>query len=244
MGPCVMIGDSIAVGVGMNRPECETIAQVGINSERFVTTMMPAGTMTVDTAVISLGVNDDASLDTLTNLREVRGRIAGRTVFWLLPGLKPSVREMIQTVAAEYGDRLIDTRPEVGRDHLHPTGTGYQRIAARTVGNGDPGDEEVAFDEPRVPRAYGGHINARGHLTGYATPSERIRRMRAMRRGESLSRVSHVSQLHREARALRTTSIVAVAPHGGGERPPRGRRSATATCARHGCLVRSASARS
>ena len=150
---CIMIGDSIAVGVGQARPECETIARVGISSARYVATMLPRGRTSAGTAVISLGVNDGDTTGTLDNLREVRSRIDAPAVVWLLPGLKEDVRDMIRTVAAENNDRTLDTRPQVGRDHLHPTGRGYETIAAATIGpaNGDAPGVEVAFapDEDR-----------------------------------------------------------------------------------------------
>jgi lysophospholipase L1-like esterase len=130
MVPCVVMGDSIAVGVAEYRPDCEAIAKSGINSERYIETLLQAHT--AKTIVISLGVNDDATIDTLDNLREVRRQVRGRTVIWLLPGIRPRAQVAIRTVAQEFGDRLIDTKPHAGPDHLHPTGVGYQRIAAMT----------------------------------------------------------------------------------------------------------------
>ena len=130
MVPCVVMGDSIAVGVAEYRPECEAIAKSGINSARYIETLLE--TRTAKTVVISLGVNDGSTIDTLENLREVRRQVHGRTVFWLLPGIRPRAQWAIRTVAHEFGDRLIDTKPVAGPDHLHPTGVGYQRIAALT----------------------------------------------------------------------------------------------------------------
>ena len=132
---CAAIGDSIAVGVGQARPECATTARVGITSTSYINTLLPLAETGAETTIISLGVNDDASVDTLSNLRAVRRQVTSRTVYWLLPGLKDEVRADIQTVAAEHGDRTIDTRPWVGRDHLHPNGSGYQQIAAQSYGN-------------------------------------------------------------------------------------------------------------
>ncbi len=184
---CMMVGDSIAVGVGQARPECETVAQVGISSSRYIETLLPPGRTEVDIAVISLGVNDDASLDTIDNLRLVRARIAGRTVVWLLPGLKENVRTMIRTVAAENGDRTVDTRPQAGRDHLHPTGAGYEIIASATIGPHDSSrdTEEVASYEPRA-------ASVDRPLRANATPAERIRRLRALRHAQLHPAHDHV----------------------------------------------------
>lgn len=176
MMPCILIGDSIAVGVGQARPECETVAQVGISSERYVATMLPPGRTKAETAVISLGVNDDASLDTIENLRIVRGRIAAQRVVWLLPGLKENVRAIIRTVAAENGDRTVDTRPQVGRDHLHPNGAGYEVIAGQTIGPSS--GVEVAYAPNETVE------DIRRPLRTLATPRERIHRLRAMRHAE------------------------------------------------------------
>ena len=35
---CLIIGDSLAVGVGEFRPECDTVAKVGITSQTYLAT--------------------------------------------------------------------------------------------------------------------------------------------------------------------------------------------------------------
>ena len=215
MVPCAAIGDSIAVGVGQARPECSTTAQVGITSERYIASLLPLAETGADTTIISLGVNDDASVDTLDNLRKVRRRVSSRTVFWLLPGIKEQVREDIATVAQENGDRLIDTRPQAGRDHIHPNGAGYQQIAAQTYGGGtsyasesapppvevaeapahlpDPGDSAFHVDYSGLARRHAARLanhqlyftNAPRRLSSLATPRERIRNLRAERHAEA-----------------------------------------------------------
>lgn len=40
-------------------------------------------------------------------------------------------RQAMMQVAAESGDRVIDTAPFVGPDRLHPTAAGDHRIAAQ-----------------------------------------------------------------------------------------------------------------
>lgn len=211
MMPCILIGDSIAVGVGQARPECETVAQVGISSQRYIATMLPPGRTQADTAVISLGVNDDISLDTLDNLRTVRARVAANRVVWLLPGLKENVREMIRTVAAENGDRTLDTRPQVGRDHLHPNGAGYEAIASQAIGGASgvevayaPGD---AAEEVRRP------------LRRSATPAERVHRLRAVRHAE-LGHGARRSVVPRHQSALERR-MDAKQPAGHASRPDR-----------------------
>lgn len=153
---CLVLGDSIATGVGQARPECETVARVGITSGAYINDLFPLADHTAQTAVISLGVNDDASVDTLENLRRMRRSLRVASAIWLLPGLKENVRSAIRTVARENGDQLVDTRQQVGPDHLHPSRTGYHIIAEQTL---RPGETQVAYDdsprslpEPSAPR--------------------------------------------------------------------------------------------
>lgn len=135
---CMILGDSIAVGVGQARPDCVTTARTGITSGTYLQTLLPTGGRTASEVVISLGVNDDPSMDTLGNLRRLRARVRADRVTWLLPGLKETVRRHIRTVAAENQDRLVDTIRQVGPDRLHPTGAGYRVIAAWTMDGAAP----------------------------------------------------------------------------------------------------------
>ena len=129
---CLILGDSIAVGISKARPARTTTARGGIGSAAFLQTMFPASPKAASRVVISLGVNDDASAATLANLRRLRGGVVSNQVTWLLPGLKETVRQHIRTVAEEHGDRLVDTISQVGPDHLHPGRDGYSRIAGWT----------------------------------------------------------------------------------------------------------------
>lgn len=168
---CLVLGDSIAVGVGMARPDCETVAKVGITSKAYVQTMLePADTQTM---IVSLGANDDASVDTEENLRELRRTVRAQSVVWLLPGLKDPQRAIIRQVAASYGDRVIDTKPQAGPDHLHPTGAGYRYIAEETEQVGwDPDPVEVA--EAEEPGFRAARQNARRLFASRAL-AERMR---------------------------------------------------------------------
>lgn len=127
MPACVVLGDSLAVGIGQWRPDCQTIAQTGITSSRFVQTLMRD--VQGQVAVISLGVNDGDDMPTLANLRSLRARVRAERVYWLLPGIKPHVRDVLRAVAVEFNDYLIDTRFEAGSDHLHPSRDGYKFLA-------------------------------------------------------------------------------------------------------------------
>jgi lysophospholipase L1-like esterase len=140
MVPCIVLGDSIAVGVAHFRPDCQAFAVSGISSAAYVKELLfPQAAQTL---IISLGANDSGSVDTIDNLRTVRRQAKGGVVYWLMPGNKEHARAAIRLVAHEFGDRVIDTRSEAGPDHLHPTGTGYQELALLTQG-GSP--TEVAM---------------------------------------------------------------------------------------------------
>ena len=169
MVACAAIGDSIAVGVGQARPECVTTARVGITSTSYINSLLPLAETNAQTTIISLGVNDDLSVDTIGNLRAVRRQVTSRTVYWLLPNLKEPVREAIQAVAAEHGDRLIDTRPYVGRDHLHPTGTGYQQLAAQWYGDGGAPATSYAYAAPAPVEVAEAEAPPRSRLSGQSS---------------------------------------------------------------------------
>jgi hypothetical protein len=132
---CEILGDSLAVGVAMQRPQCMEIAKVGINSTAYLGAngdkFMPA-----NVAVISLGANDSDAAATLHNLRILRAGVSAKQVYWLIPNSSQAVRKAILTVALDYRDLVIDTRPLVGGDtamHLHPNGLGYRELADLTI---------------------------------------------------------------------------------------------------------------
>jgi len=127
--PCLVVGDSIAVGVGQTLPECRTEARVGMTARQFVHQFLSP--READKVVISLGVNDGESAYTIANLRSVRESVRGRAVYWLLPAHHEYARTAIRTVAARYGDRVIDCTPYSGPDGVHPTGVGYRTLGAQ-----------------------------------------------------------------------------------------------------------------
>lgn len=138
---CIVLGDSLAVGVGLARPDCETAAISGVSSDRYV--QMFPGTQQAHTAIISLGVNDGDANSTIGNLTLLRGRISADTVYWLLAGGNERARDAVREVAQRFGDRLIDAAPLAGPDHIHPDSAGYAQLAAETRGS----------DAPPPPRA-------------------------------------------------------------------------------------------
>ncbi len=127
---CLILGDSIAVGIHSARPECVAYTKTGINSaqwnNKFITNNLHATTV-----IISLGSNDYTRIKTLSELETLREVLAGDRVYWILPANKPDIREMIRHIANRYGDSVI-TIPELLQDGIHPTTHGYKKIGELT----------------------------------------------------------------------------------------------------------------
>ena len=134
---CMIIGDSIAVGVSQIRTECVAHAKSGWNSERWNKDYLAAASAhPAQTVIISLGANDYKGIDTEQHLRKMRAAIRGKRVFWIGigPDRKPAVQAAIEKVAGEYGDTLLN-RPDrslMSADGVHPTRTGYKKLAEQT----------------------------------------------------------------------------------------------------------------
>lgn len=130
---CLIVGDSIAVGVGQHRPECVTVAKVGITSKnwnkQFLDRVEPAKTV-----VVSLGANDYRS-NTELHVRKLRIKLDTYRVYWILPDEKTRPDEVaaIKQVAKEFND-IVVPRPEshMSPDKVHPTTKGYKELAMRT----------------------------------------------------------------------------------------------------------------
>ena len=126
---CFILGDSIAVGVSRRLSECEVVAEVGINSLNYYNVYMDQ-VEDANSYIISLGANDG-----YTNTAEVIPRIREQLpkhaeVVWLVPANNKEAIEAVINLSEQYGDntlRLTDF-PLAG-DGVHPTGTGYNRIA-------------------------------------------------------------------------------------------------------------------
>ena len=129
---CLIMGDSIAVGIGMNRPDCATIAQVGITSQKWLSSYKqhPTFTRPYKIAVISLGTNDFKNT-TAESLYDIRIKTKADMVVWILPSatLKPTQRVIIKEIANEFKDKTIDISQFIGHDGIHPHWKGYQSIA-------------------------------------------------------------------------------------------------------------------
>lgn len=129
---CILLGDSIAVGIGSQAPDCKVFAKVGINSAVFNKTYTQQ--FSADVVAISLGSNDPDGLDTEKELRNLRSRIKAKRVYWVLPAIKPNKRPAIDRIARQNADTIINI-PDLSSDGIHPTINGYKKLASSIKGS-------------------------------------------------------------------------------------------------------------
>ena len=127
---CLIMGDSIAVGIAQQRPECVIEAKAGINSMDYVNGLyFFYAVPEAKTTVISLGSNDWDTSETYPVLVTLRDEIKG-SVLWILPAKQDEVRNIMLTIARERGDAIADTRAwPLSLDGVHPTAKGYKGLA-------------------------------------------------------------------------------------------------------------------
>jgi lysophospholipase L1-like esterase len=127
---CLILGDSIAVGVSQHRPECAVHAKVGINSRDWVNKNITKD-LAADTVIISLGSNDYKSISTLKELFTIRNVVTAKRVYWIVPAIKSDIQEMVEIVPDKFEDKIIHIKG-VEPDKVHPTSTEYKRLAKET----------------------------------------------------------------------------------------------------------------
>lgn len=132
---CLILGDSLAVGVGQIRKECVTYAKSGINSYDYVNrhVLHTNGNTKARHVIISLGSNDTKNIDTYEELLSLRQLVEAERVYWILPNIKEDKRKQVWLVANQFKDQVIDARNvERSPDHVHPTYKGYKELANQT----------------------------------------------------------------------------------------------------------------
>ena len=127
---CLIIGDSIAVGVSHFRPECIVYAKSGINSKDWVNKNITKE-LSASTVVISLGSNDIKSTNTLKELFSIRSVVTAKRVYWIMPAIKPEKQEMVDIVADKFEDTIVRIK-DLSPDGVHPTVAGYKQLAKET----------------------------------------------------------------------------------------------------------------
>jgi hypothetical protein len=123
---CLILGDSIAVGIHQSRPECAVYAKSGINSRDFVNRYIGKD-LVADTVVISLGSNDHQGIKTKNELLDLRSQVLAKKVYWILPAIKPDIQEIVEEVANKHGDWIVKI-PNLAQDGIHPSTRGYKKI--------------------------------------------------------------------------------------------------------------------
>ena len=133
---CLILGDSIAVGTSIARPECVAFAKGGWNSWQWNKDYLAqTSAHSAKTVIISLGANDHTGIRSEFELRKMREAIKGERVFWIDPGKdrKPRQHDAIVRIAQEYGDTVLPRpKDQMSTDGVHPTGRGYKTLANQT----------------------------------------------------------------------------------------------------------------
>ena len=112
---CLIVGDSIAVGVANVRTECVSYSTGGINSKQWVNKNIGKTPLIAKNVIISLGSNDHKYVKTLEELRTIRELTKAERVYWILPaGNHPKsnvkiedIQVMVKQVAKENGDVVL-----------------------------------------------------------------------------------------------------------------------------------------
>ena len=127
---CLILGDSIAQGISMVRKECVAYVQSGINSRNWNNKYI-VNDLSADTVIISLGTNDPDTMNTFKELLALRQLVSGKKVVWIMPPIKPSVQDIVRIIARSYKDTILEI-PQLSKDKVHPTSTGYKQLAEMT----------------------------------------------------------------------------------------------------------------
>lgn len=132
MFECLILGDSIAVGIGQNRPTCHVQAKVGITTKNWLRTYGHNSNF-YKVVVISLSTNDYNFDNIEEYLYDVRIKNKANMVVWILPNpvRKPVQHALVKKIAVEFGDRTLDITQYLGPDGIHPTVSGYKTIAQK-----------------------------------------------------------------------------------------------------------------
>ena len=126
----MILGDSIAVGVAQQRTECVAYAKSGINSYNWNNKYNDKD-FVANTVIISLGSNDTDKIQSFNELLALRQSVKSDRVYWIVPAIKPHIKEYLEIIAKHFNDTLIKI-PQVSKDGVHPTGQGYRELAERT----------------------------------------------------------------------------------------------------------------
>jgi len=124
---CLVLGDSIAVGLHQQIPQCDSLSKGGWNTWQWNRDYLKYD-LTAQTVIISLGSNDHKHIRTQEELEKLRAKVQAHRVFWILPAIKPDIQEIVKKVAAQHDDTVVPiTRLQT--DKIHPSWAGYKELA-------------------------------------------------------------------------------------------------------------------
>lgn len=130
---CFVMGDSIAQGIALNLPQCQSNTKVGLNTTQAIKRF--ENIPHADLTIISLGINDSFN-GTSINLGAIRGRISSSKVIWILPSHQDK-KDAVELVAKVRGDKTINVDRHISKDGIHPTWHGYKSIATSLMNIGE-----------------------------------------------------------------------------------------------------------
>jgi lysophospholipase L1-like esterase len=124
---CLVLGDSIAVGLHQQIPQCESLSKGGWNTAQWNRDYLKYD-LTANTVIISLGSNDHKGIKTQEELERLREKVTAGRVFWILPAIKPEVQRIVKVIAALHGDTVVPIT-RLQPDGVHPSWAGYKELA-------------------------------------------------------------------------------------------------------------------
>jgi lysophospholipase L1-like esterase len=127
MFECLLLGDSIAVGLYQQIPQCESLSKGGWNTSQWNRDYLKYD-LTAQTVIISLGSNDHKGIKTQEELERLREKVTAGRVFWILPAIKPDIQRIVKMIAALHGDTVVSIT-RLQPDGVHPSWAGYKELA-------------------------------------------------------------------------------------------------------------------
>lgn len=130
---CLILGDSIGVGISNVKTECVAYVKSGIDSTNYIKAYNDVNKKT-KSVIISLGTNDSDNVDTYYSLLKLRKSVDAEKVVWILPSktVKPKQNSIVKKIANEFKDSMLEiTDKDLSKDRIHPTGTGYKNIISK-----------------------------------------------------------------------------------------------------------------
>ena len=126
---CLIIGDSIAVGVAQYMQQCELQGKIGITSTVYVKTFQ---VKQANVTIISLGSND-LGYNPHESMEKIRQQITNNVV-WLISANSIEGALAALKLAKQYNDQVIRVDSvEMSTDNVHPTPKGLKQLSQKIM---------------------------------------------------------------------------------------------------------------